>query len=166
MNRFLTPLLQAWGDRSPREQIMLGVMGLLAFVILGQMLIVHPLLNAHARAEGNYAAAMRMFRGIEADIATLRDLRQENGPTATDQRPLRTVVGGLALGHQIPIARLVPSDNGQLTVNITRAETRRLMQWLVELDANHDIEVVTSTIDRLDDLHVEAYLVLQRRGGQ
>lgn len=166
MNQILIPIQRFWLDRTTREQIMLAAAGMLVLVLFVQLFAVRPLMRAHARASDDYAAMMRHYRSFEADIGEYRALNAANPDNgATASQPLRTVVGSLALSHGIAIARMVPDDNGQLTVNIARAETRALMRWLIDLESRYGIEVVSTTLDRDADDYVEAHLVLQRRGG-
>ncbi len=165
MTAITTFLLRLWQDRSPREQIMLTVMGTLGAVLLAQLMIAGPLLDFHARARDDYAASMRLFRSIDTDLRDYRQIQADTESVSHAAQPLRTVAGSLALGHGISLARMIPADDGQLTVNITRAETRALMAWLVDLETRYGIEVVSTAIDRESDLFVEANIVLRRRGG-
>lgn len=165
MSDLMSNILRLWQDRSQREQVMLAVMGGLVFVVLLQVLAVRPLLDFHARSQDDYAASMQLYRSIETDIQTLAQAQTEASAVSNSAQPLRTVAGSLALSHGISIARMVPSEDGRLTVNITRAETRALMQWLIDLETRYGIEVVTTAMDRESDTFVEATLVLQRRGG-
>ncbi|MGK0265821.1 MAG: general secretion pathway protein M [Maricaulis sp.] len=152
-----------WQARSDREQILLVAMAALTGLVLLYLLAARPLLGVHEMARQDYAGAMRLYRGIEADVARYDALRDGVPETAGSEQSLRSIVGSLALRHDIAIARLIPSGEGELTLNIDRAEVRAVMAWLVELEAGYGIQVTSSTIDRLGDDFVELHLVLRRR---
>ncbi len=165
MNAVMTSIREYWHDLSDREQILLAIMSaLLGFVII-HFLIARPLLDYHERSRDAYVASMRLYRSIEADALTYRELsagavRRE----ATSQQSMRSIVGSLALTNGIAIARLVPGDDGSLTVSIEEAETAAVMQWLRDLDSRFGIRVHSSTMDRASDERLQASLVLRRAG--
>lgn len=156
-------LAAQWQARSDREQVLLVVMAALTALVLLYLLAARPLIGFHEMARQNYAGAMRLYRGIETDVAHYDTLREGVPETAGSEQSLRSVVGSLALRHDIAIARLIPSGEGELTLNIDRAEARAVMAWLVELETRYNIQVSSSTIDRLGDDFVELHLVLRRR---
>lgn len=165
MTGLMTRLQAFWLDRSQREQILLAVMGVLVGLVLLQVLAIRPLLDLHGRAQDDYAASMRMYRSIEADIRRISEVQAGEAAVSNTAQPLRTVAGSLAVTHGISIARMIPSDDGRLTVNIARAESQALMAWLIDLETRYAVEVVTTSMDRESDSFVEANIVLQRRGG-
>jgi len=166
MNALISTITGYWQGRSDREQILLAAMGALVLVLVAQLLVVQPLMNFHARARTDYSAAMQLYRSIEADAATYRELSANAVQReANSAQSMRSIVGSLALTNNIAIARLIPGEDGTLTVNIERAETASVMRWLIELEESYGIQVMSSTLDRAGDQFVQANLVLRRTGG-
>ncbi|WP_300544299.1 type II secretion system protein M [Maricaulis sp.] len=165
MNAVMTPILRYWQGRTTREQFLLAVTGGLLLVLLVSVLIVQPLLRMNERARDDYAAAMRLYRSIQADARAYRELAADTSAGEQSTQSLRSVVGSLALRHEISLARMVPTEDGALTVNIDRAPTRSVMRWLIDLDERHGIQVMASTMDREGEGIVSASFVLRRRGG-
>jgi general secretion pathway protein M len=165
MNAMGAALMRVWHARSDREQVMLAVAGLLLLVLLVSLAAIQPLMRVNTGARDDYAAAMRLYRAIETDAAAYRQLSAvvQTGSGATQS--LRAVAGSLALRHEISLARLVPSDDGALTVSIDRAPVQNVMRWLVDLDQRHGIQVMSSTMDREGEGFVSAAFELRRRGG-
>ena len=166
MNGVMTMLQGAWGGRSAREQVLLGVAGGLVLVLVLSLLVVQPLIGFNDRARDDYAAAMRLYRSIQADAVAYRSLASEARSETDTGGSLRSVAGATALRHDIALARMVPSEDGALTVNIDRADSRAVMGWLVELENQFGIQVVSSTMDRAGEGVVEASFVLRRQGGR
>lgn len=166
MNGVMTMLRSAWTGRSAREQALLGVAGGLAIVLVLSLLVVQPLIGFNDRARDDYAAAMRLYRSIQADAAAYRSLASEARSETGNGGSLRSVAGATALRHDIALARMVPSEDGSLTVNIDSADSRAVMGWLVELENGFGIQVVSSTMDRAGEGVVEASFVLRRQGGR
>lgn len=166
MNAILSTINAYWQDRSDREQIMLALLSALVIAVLGYMLLARPLLDYHDRSRGDYLASMRLYRSIEADAAAYQSLGADNARrSAGTQQSLRSVAGSLALTNGISIARMIPGDDGSLTVNIEQADTAAVMRWLVDLEQRFGIQVDSSTMDRIDNQRVQASLVLRRSGG-
>ena len=166
MKAVMTMLRGAWAGRSAREQALLGVAGGLVVVLLLSLLVVQPLIGFNDRARDDYAAAMRLYRSIQADAAAYRRLASEARSETDTGGSLRSVAGAPALRHDIALARMVPSEDGSLTVNIDRADSRAVMGWLVELENRFGIRVVSGTMDRAGEGVIEASFVLRRQGGR
>lgn len=166
MNAVISSINAYWQGRSDREQILIAVMGALLVYVLMHLLIARPLFEFHERSRNDYAASMRLYRSIEADAATYRELSAGTARReATSEQSIRSIVGSLALSNGIAIARLIPGDDGSLTVNIEQAEIDAIMQWLLDLEQRYGIQVASSTMDRLGERNVQANLVLRRGGG-
>jgi len=164
MMSVVTLIASWWGGLSVREQVMLGVTGALVAVLAVTGLIVQPLLGLHGRARDDYAASMRLYRAVEADAERVRTLAASQPASHAPTQSLRAVAGSMALRHDIALARMVPGDDGRLTVNIERAETAAVLRWLVDLEERYGIRPQASTLDRDADGFVSASFVLSRGG--
>ena len=165
MTMILTRFNTLWQSRSEREKLLLCAMGGLFAVLLVRVAIVRPLAGFHARARDDYAASMQLYRVLEAEVETYLALREGDPATEQAGQSLRSLAGALALQHDLSLARMVPGEDGSLTVNVDRAQSTQLMRWLLALEERHGIQVSSSTIDREGDGIVSASVVLQRRGG-
>jgi general secretion pathway protein M len=165
MKALISLLSRSWQARTAREQLLLGVMGALTVLLLVSLLVIQPLVRFNDHARTDYAAAMQLYRSIQADARDYRELSQDESANAATTQSLRSVVASVALRHEISLARMVPTDDGALTVNIDRAPTQAVMRWLVDLDQRHHVAVMSSTLDREGEGLVSASLVLRRAGG-
>ena len=164
MMALLTPVTAWWDGLTVREQVMLGLAAALAGVLVVTALIVQPLLGLHDQARQDYAASMRLYRAVEADAERYRALAAEQPVGEAPTQSLRAVAGAMALRHDIALARMVPGEDGRLTVNIDRAETASVLRWLVDLEERYGIRPQASTMDRDADGYVSASFVLTRGG--
>ena len=119
----------------------------------------------HDRARDDYAASMRLYRVLEADVETYLALREADPAAGQTGQSLRAVAGAMALQYDLSLARMVPGEDGSLTVSVERAQSVQLMRWLIGLEERYGIQVASSTVDREGDGIVSASVVLQRRGG-
>lgn len=166
MNAILGVIKEYWQGRTDREQILYAVMGLLIAYLLVHFLAVRPLMDFHDRSRADFSSSMQLYRSIESDAATYRALSAgAEQRSATTQQSMRSIVGSLALTNGIAIARLIPGEDGELTVNIERAETAAVMAWLIELEERFGIRVASSSMDSAGDTFVQANIVLRRAGG-
>lgn len=165
MNPVIQMLRSYWDERSPREQILYAVMGALVAVLLFSVVVLQPLQSFHARSQTDYAASMRLYRSIQQDAQSVRELRAGSQVQAGSQQSIRSIVGSLALGEGIAIARMIPGDDGSLAVTVERADTAAVMRWLVNLEERYGIRVASSTLDRHETGMTQASVVLRRGGG-
>ncbi len=165
MNPVFQMIRGYWDGRTPREQVLYGLMGLLMAVLVLTLAVIQPLQNIHARSQTDYAASMRLYRSIQQDALTLRELQAGSQAQAGTQQSIRSIVGSLALGEGIAIARMIPGDDGSLAVTIERADTGAVMRWLVNLEQRYGIRVVSSTLDRHETGLTQASVVVRRGGG-
>ncbi|WP_300528772.1 type II secretion system protein M [Maricaulis sp.] len=165
----MNPVVQAiqtyWSGRSDREQVLLAIMFVMLAGLIGYLLLARPLIDFHQQARNDYAGSMRLYRAIEADAETYRALSSSGAAQIGSGQSLRSIVGSLAIGNQIAIARMIPGDDGSLTVNIERAETRAVMSWLIDLEERYGVQVMASTMDREGNEYAQISLVLRRGGG-
>ena len=165
MNPVVQMIRTYWDGRTPREQVLYGVMAVLMAALLLTVAVIQPLQTFHARSQTDYAASMRLYRSIQQDAQTLRELQAGAQTQAGSQQSIRSIVGSLALGEGIAIARMIPADDGSLAVTIERADTAAVMRWLVNLEQRYGIRVVSSTLDRHETGMTQASVVLRRGGG-
>ncbi|WP_203291642.1 type II secretion system protein M [Maricaulis parjimensis] len=166
MSAFLSPILAYWQARTGREQIMLGVMGLLIIALLLTVAVIRPLRDYHASARTDYAASMQLYRSVQTDARTYRDLAAGASQQASQaQQSLRAVVGATALRHDIALARMVPTEDGGLTITIERAPGQSVMGLLVDLEEQYSISVMSASLDREPGNTVSASILLRRAGG-
>ena len=165
MNPVFQMIRGYWDGRTPREQVLYGLMGLLMAVLVLTLAVIQPLQNIHARSQTDDAASMRLYRSIQQDALTLRELQAGSQAQAGTQQSIRSIVGSLALGEGIAIARMIPGDDGSLAVTIERADTGAVMRWLVNLEQRYGIRVVSSTLDRHETGLTQASVVVRRGGG-
>ena len=165
MNPILQMIRSYWDGRTSREQVLYAVMGLLLAVLLLTVAVIQPLRAYHERSQTDYVASMRLYRSIQQDAALYRQLQDNAQQQAGSQQSIRSIVGALALGEGIAIARMIPGDDGSLSVNIERADTAAVMRWLVALEERYGIRVLSSTLDRHETGMTQASVVLRRGGG-
>lgn len=166
MNRIVTETLAYWQGRTGREQVLLGVMGVMLVALVLTVAVVRPLRDYHAGARTDYAASMQLYRSVQADARAYRDLVADAAQdTMRNPQSLRALVGAAALRHEISLARMVPTEDGGLTITIDRAPGAAVMSFLVDLDEQHGIAVMSATLDRESGEMVSASILLRQSGG-
>ena len=166
MTPVLTSILAYWQARSGREQVMLGVMGVMLLALVLTVAVIRPLREYHAAARTDYAASMQLYRSVQADARAYRELAADGaGQAARSEQSLRAVVGAMALRHEISLARMVPTEDGGLTITIDRAPGASVMRLLVGLEQEHGVAVISASLDREPGEMVSASILLRQGGG-
>ena len=166
MMSFLSPLIEAWAGRTPREQLLLGLLGAIIAALAGWYLVAAPLLDYRASSRAAYVDAVDRYRALSVGIARYSSLvTDEADRAAGDARPLRTIVSERAAAMELQLSRMVPDENGRLNVWTENVSAARLMDWLADLEQRHAIVAVRASIDREGDGLARAQIVLERSGG-
>lgn len=148
MMRYVEAALTWWQGRSPRERVMLGVMGALIGAVLVWYLVVSPALAWHAAAAQRRAeaeirlarietAAARLVPGAPADAATI----QARAQAAAD-------AAGLA-------ASFSAGERG-VDFTVASAPTAVLFGWIAAIRAQHGLEPVSLAVTENADATLTA----------
>ncbi|WP_380877372.1 type II secretion system protein M [Sphingomonas sp. DBB INV C78] len=145
-----------WSTRSPRERILLLVMGGLLAVTLGWLLLVRPLGDAlaDARSRHDRAIVARAQAGAQVDaIAAL----ETSGPKALPA-PIDVYIGQKASEAGFTVARVDPVSTTQATVVINVVRPQAFFAWVGDLERRDGliVEGLNATTNNDATLSVEA----------
>ncbi|BAV64021.1 type II secretory pathway component PulM [Sphingobium cloacae] len=123
-----------WGERSPREQWMLGVMFALLAVVVLWLGIVRPLGAAQRSAHEALGAATDRNAAIRAKVKLMKSLPR--GPAATSRgAPLDQFVGQSAGEAGLTLERAQGQGADRMDIAIAAVRPIALMTWLAGLEA-------------------------------
>lgn len=124
-------LIHWWRIRTPRERVMLAVLGALAAAMLLWFAILLPLDRARIDARARYDAALDAEAAARAQAARLSAYRSAR--RAALPAPLETVVARAAEAAGFTGAVTRVSGRDRLAVTILSARPRALFAWLDQL---------------------------------
>lgn len=147
----------AWGQRSPREQRLLAILGVILGVALLLILIVRPLQDARSKA----LADIRTYETLSARLRAAGGNIGQTGVTRTG--PIAGIVTTSAAQFGIAVQRLEPEGNG-VRVAIAEAPFDQTLRWLADLERTSAVRIVQVKLDRRPTpATVEAELLLETR---
>ena len=142
-----------WLDRSEREKILLGVMGALAALVLGWLLLVRPLGTALADARTRQDAAIARLERVRADAEAL-----DEGGAALNESAHAFINRSAADAGFVP-TRLDPGANGSVMLGLSSAKAVALSKWLQTLETQGvHVEQITIRPNSDATLSVDATL--------
>ena len=152
----MSALTARWQAFSPRERLLVGILGALALVLLLTVLVLRPL--AATRADGVAAFA----EASQTRAAVARAVGSGAGASVPNTGPLRNVVEATATEAGIVIDRYdFRGDGVDLTISDIDAPT--LYAWLGTLSTQHGIVVGEASLRTSGDAGlVTARLTLER----
>jgi general secretion pathway protein M len=152
MNDFL-----AWySGRSPREQRLLRVMGVLMAVEIAWLAIIRPLGDAHARARERHDVAVVAHGQARAAADAIGVLEKAGGPAVAG--PLDAVVGRAAAAAGFELSQLQLRE-GAVGIAIEAARPQALFGWLAALETQGVIvDSLSATTNADRTLAVQATL--------
>lgn len=128
-----------WAQRSPRERLLLALLGFVALSIVYWLVAWRPL---HAAADGAQVRLEQQisdYRALQAALPTLQaQASSPNQPAA----PLRQLLSDSAARKGLTLARVQP-DGAGLAVGLDGAAPTALWSWLIE------VEQAGATVSRL-----------------
>ncbi len=146
--------------RSPRERLMLGLMGLALAAFALWYGLYAPLLAARDRAQASYEAAVQAQTQVKRTVTRIKALRVAVKPpqvTASPEDAIRTSAEAAGLS----LARVEPDPAGGLRVAIDAAPATALFPWLAGLQRDYGLAAQTLTVVKGEEggLRVDATLV-------
>lgn len=161
--------MKAWWDSlSIRERALVGGGVAVTVTLLLYILAWEPLRASRHQLQQTVATQ-------RADVAWMRQATQEvkrlgpsatMGQTASDERSLLTLVDQTAKASALGAAmkRVAPQGDDKLSAQLDGAEFEKLIPWLVSLEQQHHLVIVSLSVDRTDTPGlVNARVVLGRR---
>ncbi len=135
----MTAMHAWWLTRSAREQILLGVLALLAFAALLLMAVVRPLEAARARA----AADIRTY-----DMLAMR-LKAAGPGMATARRkgPPAAIVAEIAAASGLTVQRVEP-EGARLRVVFADGPFEGVLHFVADLEQTSPLRVSEAQIER------------------
>lgn len=121
-----------WAERSPREQIMLRVLGGLLALFLVWLLILRPLGPAREAAEARHARAVDTLAEAHAQAAALRQLRKNPPPPLGS--PIAEFVRAAANETGFQLSRADPVGGDGVIISIVSAKPAAFFDWTANLE--------------------------------
>lgn len=125
-----------WAGRSPREQALLGLMGLLLAGFLIWFGIAAPLRGAAQDAEAHLARALADEAVADAAVVEIARLGETAAPRGRSA-PVEQLVMEGATAAGLQIIRVEPGESGVQAV-VTGSSTM-VLPWIASLQADHAI---------------------------
>lgn len=127
-------MLQAWQQRSTREQYLLVVGFVLALVAAVYLGIVDPVLREHHEARAQYQEAFEDYRWLQNQSALLKRLHSETGNLIVS-RPLPEIEENATtslkkLGLRSTVKLVKKNAKEYVEIEIQQAPAVQLMRWL------------------------------------
>jgi general secretion pathway protein M len=129
-----------WNDRSPRERVMLGVLGGLLAILILVFGVIGPLQNARARA----LADIRTYETINARLRAAGPRQPRTGPARTGA-PAQVISESAAGFGLSPRVEEIP---GGVRATLTDVPYDSLVSWLGDLGATARLRVRRVSLQR------------------
>ena len=121
-----------WAGRSPRERVLLGVLGALVGLLFFWLAIVRPIDAARTSAEARLDIAAQDSGRIAAVARAVKGARQSAPPALSG--PLPDIVGKAAEAVGLTLSRLDAQGSERVTIAIASARSPAFFGWLGMLE--------------------------------
>jgi general secretion pathway protein M len=131
-----------WAARTPREHVLIMVLGLISAAAVLIMIIWHPLQQHRSALRDDiarYSHAMATLSAIPAGAGIQ--------PTATAELPLPSIITDTAATFQLAVRRLQPTEN-TADVTLEDAPFDAVLLWVDTLERDHGLRMVSLTLTR------------------
>lgn len=136
-----------------RDQTALLICALVVTLYLLWALLLNPLANRYQAQLTNNAAASESLARVNVLAAKLK-LARESGNTANPQAGadnISQLVYSSLQENGISLTQFQPGSQGEARVRLDRAPFEPLLQWLYELENNHQVTVRELSIAMSND---------------
>lgn len=157
MNGHMEAAGQWWLSRSPRERVMLGVMGVVLLAVIGWYGVAMPL-NSLSKSSRERVELASTRLGELRSWASARPASATTSREGTAQSLVEAAAGKVG----VSIARRRQDANGRFTIWVSTIDARALLPWLASLERDGGVAVTDFTASRLDNGAVEAEITFAK----
>ena len=157
MNGRMEAAGQWWLSRSPRERVMLGVMGVVLLAVVGWYGVAMPLQSLSKSSRERVELASTRLGELRA-WTSARPAGATTSREGTAQSLVETAAGKVG----VSIARRRQDANGRFTIWVSTIDARALLPWLASLERDGGVAVTDFTASRLDNGAVEAEITFAK----
>lgn len=116
-----------WTARTPREQLMLGILAAILLPVLVWLLIIRPIGPASEAAEARHRAAVDTLADARAQAAALSFLRKNPPPPLG--APVADIVKAAAAETGFTLSRADPVGGDGVIISIVSAKPPAFFEW-------------------------------------
>lgn len=121
-----------WRGRTARERRLITVMGVLAALVLGWLLVLRPLSDALAAARERHGAAVIALAEARSRAAEIERLQKREVPS--DPRPVSQIVAQAAGAAGFAVAGLAETEGGGARLTLESARPQAFFGWVAEME--------------------------------
>lgn len=146
INRLKAQLTEQWKTQSPDQQIMSLVCITLLSVIILSLAVISPLQKHKGDLRHQVMALSKTQQQVQELAEQLGNKQQQDEPgkgqnvTSTDGSLIRLVNNSLDKNH-IRMSGFQPNNNGGATLRFDEVNYTDFMQWLYELEIEHQLVI-------------------------
>jgi general secretion pathway protein M len=155
-------ILPWWRDRSPREQVLLGIMAGLLLVITLWLGVLRPLAAAGDRAAARHATAVAALGEVRSLTGAIRAAEARRRPAS--DTPMLERVRASASAAGLTLDALESSGAGQVSLRISAIKPVPLLRWIADLEQRDGITTISLATNRNADQTLAATLTLSGGG--
>jgi len=122
-------MIEFWSTRSVRERLLILLAGVLAAVLLTNLLVVRPLRAAKESSEASLAVASRTLDAVSA-IRLAASAAPAPGAPSVAGVDLRSSLVDLAAERGISVSRLQSNESGAIIIQFDQVAAQSLFAWL------------------------------------
>jgi len=139
---------QWFNQLTPRERraLMIGAVALGG--ILTYFTLWAPFVTAHTQLENIVAAQKNTLQWMQAAALQVQQLRHQSRTSPAHKQSLLSLIDQSTLGKAHK--RIEPKGDREIWVNFEQVSFTELMQWLGQLYNQHQVQISTISIERLD----------------
>jgi general secretion pathway protein M len=157
MNGRMEAAGQWWLSRSPRERVMLGLMGVVLLAVIGWYGVAMPLQSLSKSSRERVELASTQLGELRAWTSA-----RPTGATTSREGTAQSLVEAAAGKVGVSIARRRQDANGRFTIWVSTIDARALLPWLASLERDGGVAVTDFTASRLDNGAVEAEITFAK----
>lgn len=147
---------------TPREQIMLGVCGVIVLVTLLYMITLYPLGKDLKAQERINRVATEQLMEVRR-LAGLVLAERKSGPSGKES--LTTLLNKTMRKHGLAFEDFKPGNKGDVRIRLAKAELNKIMAWINEIENGKGVQVKDITITKGEEAGTALVNLKLYRGG-
>jgi type II secretory pathway component PulM len=155
-----------WASKSENERRIVVLLGVISVSVLFWAGLLAPLQQLRASAIDRYERSsdtLLLAQNVQSEAQRLKAAPQaDRSSDPIRQQPLRQVIPYAAGRHALPIARVVPEGDNQITVWVEGVDARRVYAFVDYLESSAGVRLLRIQLSHIANGEVRGSMLLRK----
>lgn len=134
-------LIAWWDDHTPKEQMILGAVGVAVILFLLFTLVISPVLDWHSSEKRKLEQTKELVTEVRQLVASVKANKKAGGNQKAN-KSLSVLIDSSLRENELVMRGFQPGANRDARLRLDNAAYPSLAQWLYDLEYRHNVSIL------------------------